>query len=173
MPTGDNSPIAEKASDSANATDEKVEEKIGNNDGGELMTYPASAGQTPQTASVKAPITDESADHFLKIETDDFTLTIERGQSGKTRQPPQTGSAPAERTGDIEPSPSGPAPVVTTEHTHIVVKGDTLWDIAAKYLTNPFRYPELAKLSRIKDPHWIYPGDLIRIIKKKVPEARN
>ena len=47
--------------------------------------------------------------------------------------------------------------------THLVVKGDTLWDIAEKYLGDPFRYPELAELSNIKDPHWIYPGDIIRI----------
>lgn len=47
--------------------------------------------------------------------------------------------------------------------THVVVKGDTLWDIAEKYLGDPFRYPELAELSNIKDPHWIYPGDIIRI----------
>lgn len=47
--------------------------------------------------------------------------------------------------------------------THVVVKGDTLWDLAKKYVDDPFRYPELAALSNIKDPHWIYPGDIIRI----------
>ena len=55
------------------------------------------------------------------------------------------------------------------EILHIVVKGDTLWDIAARYLGDPFLYPELAKLSRISDPDLIYPGDLIRIIIKKQP----
>ncbi len=122
---------------------------------------------------MKASNTTESENRLLKIETDDFTLTIERGQSGKTQQSPQKTSAPTERTGNTEPSPAGVAPVFATEHTHIVVKGDTLWDIAAKYLGNPFQYPELAELSRIKDPHWIYPGDLIRIIKKKVPGKSN
>jgi len=47
--------------------------------------------------------------------------------------------------------------------TYVVKKGDTLWDIAEKYLNDPFRYPELAKSSHIRDPHWIYPGDIIRI----------
>jgi len=47
--------------------------------------------------------------------------------------------------------------------THVVVKGDTLWDIAEVYVKNPFRYPELAKLSNIKDPDLIYPYDLVRI----------
>jgi len=49
------------------------------------------------------------------------------------------------------------------EITHIVVKGDTLWAIAKKYVHNPFLYPELARLSNIKNPHRIYPGNRVRI----------
>ena len=48
---------------------------------------------------------------------------------------------------------------------HIVVKGDTLWHIAKKYVHNPFKYAELARLSKIKNPDLIYPGDRVRIIK--------
>jgi len=50
------------------------------------------------------------------------------------------------------------------EITHVIVKGDTLWAIAKHYLQNPFLYPELAKLSKIKNPDLIYPGNLVRII---------
>lgn len=46
---------------------------------------------------------------------------------------------------------------------HIVVKGDTLWAIAKKHVHNPFLYPELARLSNIKNPHRIYPGNRVRI----------
>ena len=46
---------------------------------------------------------------------------------------------------------------------HVVVKGDTLWDIAEEYVKDPFRYPELAELSKIKNPDLIYPYDLVRI----------
>jgi nucleoid-associated protein YgaU len=49
---------------------------------------------------------------------------------------------------------------------HRVIPGDTLWDIAAHYLGDPFQYPELARLSQIRNPDLIYPGDVIRIIKK-------
>ncbi len=49
---------------------------------------------------------------------------------------------------------------------HIVVEGDTLWDIAERYLENPYAYPELARLSQISDPDIIFPGDVIYIRKK-------
>lgn len=52
------------------------------------------------------------------------------------------------------------------EYIHTVVKGDTLWTIASKYLGNPFLYNALAENSAIKNPDLIYPGDRVRIIKK-------
>lgn len=58
------------------------------------------------------------------------------------------------------------ATVQSQEIIHIVVKGDTLWHIATRYLNNPYRYPELAKLSHIRNPDLIYPGDRVRIIKR-------
>ena len=56
--------------------------------------------------------------------------------------------------------------VSVNEIVHIVKKGDTLWDIAARYVNDPYRYPELATLSRIKNPDLIYPGNRVRIIQQ-------
>ena len=49
---------------------------------------------------------------------------------------------------------------------HKVVKGDTLWDLAGQYTDNPFKYPQLAKDNKIKDPNRIYPGEQVRITTK-------
>ncbi|HJW33410.1 MAG TPA: LysM peptidoglycan-binding domain-containing protein [Holophagaceae bacterium] len=47
---------------------------------------------------------------------------------------------------------------------HMVQKGDTLWDLANKYLGNPYAWPQIWELNQwVKDPHWIYPGDPIII----------
>ncbi|MDI6751676.1 MAG: LysM peptidoglycan-binding domain-containing protein [bacterium] len=43
----------------------------------------------------------------------------------------------------------------------VVVKGDTLWHLCKKHLGNPFKWPEIARYNKMRNPHLIYPKDKI------------
>ncbi len=93
----------------------------------------------------------------------------EQVMDGKQQTVPAKTSGETSVIDTAAPFEEKPATVETTQPepcdcTHIVVKGDTLWDIAKLYTGNAFNYHELAKRSRIKNPDRIYPGDKVRII---------
>jgi nucleoid-associated protein YgaU len=96
------------------------------------------AAWAPTAAS---PERDAAPRQVVSIETEALALTVERPAAG-----------------DAAPRPENP-----NARTHVVVRGDTLWDIAKKHVGNPYRYPELTELSNIRNPDLIYPGDIVRI----------
>ncbi len=52
---------------------------------------------------------------------------------------------------------------------YIVVRGDTLWGIAGRFLKNPYLWPQIWDANKhIKDAHWIYPGDPVLLPKLSV-----
>src|SRR3569833_2831002 len=46
---------------------------------------------------------------------------------------------------------------------HVVVRGDTLWDISGRFLQHPWCWPQVWGLNKeqIHNPHWIYPGQIV------------
>ncbi len=56
----------------------------------------------------------------------------------------------------------------TPDH-HIVRTGDTLWDICWYYFNDPWQWPKIWSYNpQITNPHWIYPGDLVRLLPRGV-----
>ncbi|MBX3160860.1 MAG: LysM peptidoglycan-binding domain-containing protein [Deltaproteobacteria bacterium] len=58
----------------------------------------------------------------------------------------------------------GPVPEL-----HVVRSGDTLWDICYFYFNDPWQWPKIWSFNpQITNPHWIYPGDLVRLLPRGV-----
>jgi hypothetical protein len=52
---------------------------------------------------------------------------------------------------------------------HVVRRGDTLWDICFLYFNDPWQWPKVWSYNpQITNPHWIYPGDLVRLLPRGV-----
>jgi chemotaxis signal transduction protein len=136
-------PPAEAKPAAIAAVKPKAAESIENDGSPSQPTIPMPSAPAPASAASR---------EIMRVETEKFTLMVER---------------PTTEPIDLSPPLSHRPPPATNEIVHQVVPGDTLWDIAAHYLDDPFQYPELARLSQIRNPHLIYPGDIIHIIRKE------
>jgi hypothetical protein len=69
---------------------------------------------------------------------------------------------------DLYGDPASGQPIQTiTPELHVVRRGDTLWDICTLYFNDPWQWPRIWSYNpTITNPHWIYPGDVVRLLEK-------
>lgn len=83
---------------------------------------------------------------------------------------------------DVTATETSTTETITVKKRHGVVAANTLWDMAKFYYEDPFQWPVIfeANKHRIKDPHWIYPGqtfiipglDKMVTVVKEIPVAQ-
>ena len=60
--------------------------------------------------------------------------------------------------GEVALNPSHP-------ERYVVKRGDTLWDISAMFLRDPWYWPEIWRVNpQVSNPHLIYPGDVLVLV---------
>ncbi len=56
---------------------------------------------------------------------------------------------------------------------YVVKKGDTLWDLSARFLVKPWYWPEIWQANpQVHNPHLIYPGDVLNLAYDHGPVIR-
>lgn len=132
--------------------------------GGSVVVTPGSTTTTTTylPLGVPAPGTDinaglpSSSRPVVGDQTDTFDLN--RGSGGGTVYGGKGGEAilPSDGTDGVR--------VTKIPDIHVVKRGDTLWDLCARYYGNSWQWPRIWSYnSQIANPHWIYPGDQIRL----------
>jgi hypothetical protein len=94
-----------------------------------------------------------------------LSLVLTRAEAQETSAPASASAGSELQTGPATIPPHWskykyPETIPEGATYYIIKRGDTLWDLAGKFLNNPFLWPQIWDQNRyITDAHWIYPGD--------------
>jgi len=122
-------------------------------------TTPESEAEATAASAVEAEVADSEAEASgVGAESDAATASAEDDSASEAPEP-TTEAAPKVTLGKIGYDEQG-----RSGRIHIVVPGDTLWDISDAYLGTPWVWPSIWTDNRnIENPHLIVPGDRIWI----------
>src|SRR5215203_5118971 len=136
---------------------------ISTGNGGTVIIQPAPAGGTSYGPATRDPNADLPSSSRPRVgnETDSFDLGGSRGSSSVVYGGQgATGIIGARRPLEV--------PAI-----HVVRKGDTLWDLCDSYYANPWGWPKVWSYNpQIVNPHWIYPGDQLRMRDPNDPQSQ-
>ena len=123
---------------------------------------PAPAAPAPVVPGFPAPGTDleghlpSSSKAVVDTSNSKDTFDLNPKSSGKSSYRGQEGSAAFT---DGSGGRAGGVPGI-----HVVRRGDTLWDLCNQYYRDPWAWPRVWSYNpQIQNPHWIYPGDQLRM----------
>ena len=101
---------------------------------------------------------------------DDDQYRTQRSSASRGAATSMDGANPARSNGEqnlvlIEEAPSRIPLAEGHPDEYTVQEGDTLWDIAATFLRDPWYWPEVWYVNpQIENPHLIFPGDLLALV---------
>ncbi len=109
--------------------------------------------------SLAAPVARAQGARAQAATPDDADAKAAAAAEGTKPEGAATPAAPGpEQAGTLAIPPGTPG-----EYT--IQKGDTLWDLSQKFLSNPWYWPKIWSLNPgIENPHWIYPGNRLKIV---------
>jgi LysM domain len=113
------------------------------------------------TESSSRPVSGDSEDHF------DYGGKSSTGTAYGDSNGPVFFGGESSRVGGGAGIGVGGVPYI-----HVVRRGDTLWGICDQYFQNPYQWPRIWSYNaQLQNPHWIYPGDQIRLQSGNAPAA--
>jgi hypothetical protein len=114
--------------------------------GCQTMPEPAKPAAAPAPVSATRPSAPAAEQNAVNA-------ALERDAS----QPAAASPAPAPQPGPVL-NPNAP-------QSYVVKRGDTLWDISAMFLRDPWLWPEIWHVNpEVANPHLIYPGDTLKLV---------